>query len=663
MSNKKTISGGSDGSAGFITGGTGVGVPQASPNPANQSDDVREILDSQKAEDILSTEKAQKLIQSAVRGAMEAILSSLNSKSVTGAVQPISSAAIAAHISEANDTLGTSAPQVDPSLNTINVTSSRQPSSPTTVTTEPIPAMDVVNTSNIQQTVYDNSPIKQVDATVVADTQSNDNDYANAMEPANIPLSVPNYHKPDGPTTKICATCKYFNKKSDSTGDCFAYGFVAIADHTCDSWAVGMPATNGVDSDRTRDIENPIGQPVPNEIAPKYREIDFYPNQVMAQNAAAAIEARDQHIGEQRGITPYAEACARRIIQKQILMPENWRRIYSYYVDNKFDPVSQDTDTKGPLWQQWMAWGGNEAFERAKQVIAAMNQADEDEAAGFIDSTGKSVRSISAKRMKKITQASGPSSVTTGGEVIGSDFEPLEGEEGGLAKPEHLSSSVTPELSLNHGRNKTAAFYLPGERVYSKSSRSLGEIVKSQHIDNQHIYNIKLINNDGLVHGSAIVHEADLTPRSVRAIKRMQIKSIRESVEGYVNQVIKALEELDATHSDYKENPITSDIVAATEKSVQDILASDTFAEASSKMGMRKYVRAMQDVEHSLGAATHILRSSEELASSSDSTKDSQTLSDYGQRNTVGRIKQCIERAKECLLDEVPMRSFAAKGQ
>lgn len=660
MDNQKTISAGSDGSAGFITGGTGVGGSQASPNPANQSDDVKEILNSQKAEDILSSDKAQKLIQSAVRGAMEAILSSLNSKSVTGSVQPISSAAIAAHISGANDTLGTSAPQVDATLNTVNVTTSRQPSSPTTVTTEPIPAMNVVNTSDVQQTVYDNSPIKQVDANVVADTQTADNDYANAMEPANIPLSVPNYLKPDGPSTKICATCKYFNKKSDNTGDCFAYGFVALADHTCDSWSVGMPATNGVDSDRTRDIENPIGQPVPNEIAPKYRNIDFYPNQVMAQNSASAIEARDIHIGEQRGITPYAENCARRIIQKQILMPEHWRRIYSYYVDNKLDPVSQDTETHGPLWQQWMAMGGQEGFDRAKQVIAAMNQADEDEAAGFIDSTGKSVRSISMKRTKKVTQASGPSSIVTGGEVIGADFEPLEGEDGGLSKPEHLSSTVTPELSLNHGRNK--AFYLPGERVYSKSARSLGEIVKSQYIDSQHIYNIKLINNDGLVHGSAIVHEADLTPRSVRAIKRMQIKSIRESVEGYVNQVIKTLEDLDAAHSDYEANPITSEIVANAEKTVQDILASDTFAEASSKMGMRKYVRAMQDVEHSLGAATHILRSSEELASSSDSTKDSQTLSDYGQRNTVNRIKQCIERAKECLLDEVPMRSFVAKG-
>lgn len=660
MDKKKTISGGSDGSAGFITGGTGTGMPQASPNPANQSDDVKQILNSQKAEEILSSDNAQKIIQSAVRGAMEAILSSLNSKAVTGYVNPMAGAAIAAHISEANDTLGTSEPQVDASLNTANVTTTRQPSSPTTVTVEPIPAMDVVNTSNIQQTVYDNSSMKQVDTNGVADAETENNDYANAMEPANIPLSVPNYHKPEEPTTKICATCKYFTKKTDNTGNCFAYGFTALADHTCDAWAVGMPATNGVDSDRTRDIENPIGQPIPNDIAPKYREIDFYPNQIMAENASQAIQARDQHVGEQRGITPYAENCARRIIQKQILMPENWRRIYSYYVDNKFDPLSQDSDTKGPLWQQWMAWGGDEGFNRAKQVIAAMNQADEDEAAGFIDATGKSVRSISTKKMKKIVEGAGPTSTTVGGEIIGSDFEPIVGDEGGLAKPENMASNVTPELSLNHGRGK--AFYLPGERVYSKSSHSLGEVVKSQQIDNQHIYNIKLINNDGLVHGSAIVHEADLTPRSLRAIKRMQIKSVRESVEAYVNTVIKTLEDLDAAHSNYQENPITSDIVAGAEKSVQDILASDTFADASSKMGMRKYVRAMQDVEHSLGAATHILKSAEELASSSDSTKDSQTLSDYGQRNAVGRIKQCIERAKECLLDEVPMRSFAAKG-
>ena len=293
MPNKKTISGGSDGSAGFITGGTGELVSQAHPNPDNQSEDVKEILDSQKAEDMLSSEGAQKLIQSAVRGAMEAILSSLSSKATTGSVQSISSPGIAAHISAANDTLGTSIPQVDPTLATVNVTTSRQPSSPTSITTSDIPAMDVVNTPVIQQTVYTNAPMKQVDTTVVADGVEADNDYANAMEPANIPLSVPNYHKPEGPTTKICATCKYFNKKTDQTGDCFAYGFTAISDHTCDSWAVGMPATNGVDSDRTRDIENPIGQPVPNDVAPKYRNIDFYPNQIMAQNSAAAIEARE----------------------------------------------------------------------------------------------------------------------------------------------------------------------------------------------------------------------------------------------------------------------------------------------------------------------------------------------------------------------------------
>ena len=40
-----------------------------------------------------------------------------------------------------------------------------------------------------------------------------DNDYANAMEPANIPLSVPNYRKPEGPTTKICATANTTPKK------------------------------------------------------------------------------------------------------------------------------------------------------------------------------------------------------------------------------------------------------------------------------------------------------------------------------------------------------------------------------------------------------------------------------------------------------------------
>ena len=77
------------------------------------------------------------------------------------------------------------------------------------------------------------------------------------------------------------------------------------------------PQTNGVDSDRTRDIQNPSGQPVPNDIPPKYLEIDFYPNQPMSENAAQAIEARDAQVGENRGITPYAESCANRIIQNK----------------------------------------------------------------------------------------------------------------------------------------------------------------------------------------------------------------------------------------------------------------------------------------------------------------------------------------------------------
>ena len=127
----------------------------------------------------------------------------------------------------------------------------------------------------------------------------------------------------------------------------------------------------------------------------------------------------------------------------------------------------------------------------------------------------------------------------------------------GLPVPEDMSANVTPELSLSHGRGKSA-FYLPGERVYSKSSHSLAEIAQSNFIDNQHIYSIRLIDTDGLVRGSAVVHEGDLTPRSMRAIKRMQIKSIREGVEAYINQVIKSLEDMSAAHADLAENPITS---------------------------------------------------------------------------------------------------------
>lgn len=647
MDNQKTISGGSDGSAGFITGGTGASGEKLSPNPANQSETVQ---------DLLSSQKAQELIKSAMHGAVQAIMEELKSSSNGGK-------SATNRISDSNAKLGTDMTQVDNNLQPANFNSGAQPPSPTEIPGAPIPALNVVNDVP-QQTVLDNTTVKQIEA-----DSSNPKDpaYEAALEPANIPLSVPNYHKPEGPSTKICKTCKYFNKKTSTTGDCFAYGFTAIGDYTCDSWNVKVPATNGVDSDRTRDIQNPIGQPTPIGIPPKYQQIDFYPNKPMADNANAAIQARDSKIGEQRGITPYAETCARCIIQSQPLMPEMWRRIYSYYYEHQKDPNSNDWENHGPAWQQWMAWGGDEGFEKAKQIINAMNQADEDEATDLINSTdSKSIRSVGKKKFKKIEQASAPTSVTPGGEIIDDNFEAIPGSEGGLNSPNQYSNEITPELSLNHGRggkSAVGAFYLPGERVYSKSSFSLGEVIRSEMISNQYIYNIKLINVDGLVHGTAVVHEADLTPRSVRAIKRMEIKAIRESVESYVKQVIDSLEKLQEEHADPQVNPLTSSQVQSAEKNVQDILANETFADASSKMGMRKYVRAMQDVEHSLGAAVHILKSAEDLATSSGSTKDADMIAGYGQKNTLFRINQCVERAKECLLDEVPMRTFTVKGE
>ncbi len=488
---------------------------------------------------------------------------------------------------------------------------------------------------------------------------------AKAIEPANIPLSVPNYHEPTEETTKICATCKYFKARTAKTGDCFAFDFTALSEYTCDAWEMTPIETNGVDSTRvTMPEEKRISdkpQPNPTDLPDAYQHIQFYPTDDMAECAKEALRVRNSKSPSERGLSAYGLSVAARIANRQFLSPDVWRKILHYFEAHQQDRQSSDWQQQGPLWQTWYGWGGDPGFREAQTVIAAVDEADERAAAQELNLSSPEP-AAPAQKAREIIQASAPTSERAGGEIITGDFEPKTAEALNIAEPERFASNTTPELSRPHGHIKgSAGFYLPDERVYSKSMRSLGDVVRSENVQGMVIYQIKLIDSSGLVTGHAVVHEDDLTPRSMRAIKRMEVKTVREIVESKIDGVIKTILDACVRHEDLAANPIRAEELEAIEAQVKNLLASDDMAAASSKMGMRKYVRALQDVQHSLGGAANILRGAEEFADDPEAAKEIDLLLEKAQQNAYRRLDESAIRAKECLLEEVPMRSFQVK--
>ena len=266
----------------------------------------------------------------------------------------------------------------------------------------------------------------------------------------------------------------------------------------------------------------------------------------------------------------------------------------------------------------------------------------------------------------KIRVVSGPLYQQQVGERVNSNFEiesPSEDETGLGEIPHQYAYERKPELSYPHGRERNIIpIFLPNDRVYSKSMRSLGEVVKSDVIHNQPIYVIKLINASGVVYGHATTHESDLTPRSMRAIKRIAAKGLRETVKFQIQDVIDSIEELLALHENTFESPITTSEINDLEEKIKTMLSNPNFDDASSKMEMRKYIRAMQDMEHTTGAAGHILHGAYDMIANLDDNAAAEIIMGQAQKNVVNRLKMCVTRAEESLMDETPMRTYMPKS-
>lgn len=266
----------------------------------------------------------------------------------------------------------------------------------------------------------------------------------------------------------------------------------------------------------------------------------------------------------------------------------------------------------------------------------------------------------SMKSAVKIRVVSGPVSEIAGGEIIDKDLKPkTSNEDHALPLPTHSANLIDPELSLPHGTRKNIPIYLPGDRVYSKTFNSLGEVVKSQVMDGEVVYSVKLIDRMGVVHGNGIVQETDLSPRSMRAMKRMRVKTLRDVIKSDINNVITTLEDMSETHQDFTTNPVDQITLNEVLNLVKSTLANKDFEDASSEMDMRKYVRAMQDVEHSIGAAINLMQTAEEYMETLGN--DDASFNDVfnkTQQNVYDRIASSIIRAKESLMEDTPMRSY-----
>lgn len=262
---------------------------------------------------------------------------------------------------------------------------------------------------------------------------------------------------------------------------------------------------------------------------------------------------------------------------------------------------------------------------------------------------------------RTIRIVSGPVSEIAGGEIIDNNFEIKRGsDDNRLPSTKPMAYEVVPELSMPHGQRKSVQpLYLPGDRVYSKSFRSLGEVTKSQRVDGENYYTVKLIDQMGIVHGQALAAESDLSPRSMRAIKRIQTKTLRDSVKDNINQIISDIENIIDEHSEYLDNPFDEESLVATLKQVNMVLSNNIFEDASSEMDLRKYVRAMQDVEHTIGGAINLLTTADEYMDVlGDDSSESDMVFEKTQRNILNRLNDCISRSKESLLEDTPMRSY-----
>lgn len=235
------------------------------------------------------------------------------------------------------------------------------------------------------------------------------------------------------------------------------------------------------------------------------------------------------------------------------------------------------------------------------------------------------------------------------------DVEPTSELTSEISDTDQYAHDIKGKTSL--GQTKGQPFYLPGDRVYSKTCKTLAEVRNSSVVNGENLYSIRMIDKFGSVHGYAVVHETDLTPRSMRAIKRMQVKASRGTIENHMKVVIRDLQDIKDEHKDYQNNPIPVEKIDAVEERVKNLLANKDFDEASSEMKMRKYVRAMQDIEHSLSAAGHLIRNAQEISDEMDN-EGIKNINEHTQRNVYDRVMKALSRAEESLMVDTPMRSY-----
>lgn len=221
-----------------------------------------------------------------------------------------------------------------------------------------------------------------------------------------------------------------------------------------------------------------------------------------------------------------------------------------------------------------------------------------------------------------------------------------------------MAKDHTP--SHTGGLGRVIKQFLPGDRVFvhTHALRSLADVLSSERVKTIEgpawFYRVKLVNADGIEQGIATVAQDELSPRSMRAIKRVKAQANVNDLKGGVEEVAEKLKSiLDSTDENDPEIDLAD--VEDVQSRVNAIIRTEEYQDAFSKNEFRKYVRGMQDILVTLAAISHLFTSADELSKKA-TNQDAPLIRQQAQRNAYQNILNAYERAKGVLMERTPMR-------
>ncbi len=463
------------------------------------------------------------------------------------------------------------------------------------------------------------------------------NDLTSAIEPSNLPLEVPNYRKSID-SSKNCASCKFFREDEQSeeavTGTCTRYNFTAQKAYTCDAWQGENGQQPEVEETKT-DILTGEAAKYEGGILP-IEEPPAYDDQHPTALAAEKLVYNNGQTAKQ--VVDYITSNGFRYVGKN---EQGWLIVSA--------PDGTPVQLKNQPEIEYYLY-------IVRPPVANETPATPVESAVVAPQAVQTIKSMTANFVYD-PEFSQPTSEVPGGEGITASGKLQTAQEMGIPSPQRFAYETAPELSKPHGTIKNYPLYLPSDRIYSKSMRSLGDVVNYDIAGKTYVYTIKLLDRLGGSHGLAVVTEDDLTPRSMKAIKRVKSFQVRSELEAKIMELIVKLQEYLGDVNDRMDvipppvKPINQAFIVDVCDLAKSIMRAPQFQDVLTSAVFRRYVRAMQDIEHGLMGAVHIFNDGITIL------EDGQPTDQDIQKQVYDRCLGALSRANEVLLPQVPLRA------